>query len=218
MKIKNAGIGIAALTLALLAASPTNAASLVYTLDRADNLPDGSGYVQVMISDGMSGAIDFEVRLLPALDGMLRSDAGLSMFSFNVNPGSSSFWKDITGLPDNWKARHGSRTPFGIFDIRLTGKHDAVTDVLRFSVVGVDGDSIQDYVSLSFGPAREGHSFFAAKVVGMELAGNARSATFASATEPTLVPLPATLWLFSSSLGIAGVFSGRRHGGRRSHG
>ena len=196
-------IGSASLALALLACAQANAASIVYTLDRADGLPDGNSYVQVTVSDGAAGAIDFEVRLLPALDGMLTPDAGLRVFSFNVAPGSDAYWKNISGLPEDWKARHGTRTPFGIFDIRVFGKQDAVTDVLTFSIDGVDGDTIQDYASLSFGPAPEGHSFFAARV----MEGVPDSTTFGTLGEASSVPLPPALWLLGSAMGMMGVFS-----------
>ena len=66
----------AGLLVGLSFASSSQAASISYFLDQSDKLADGTNYLQVTISDGANGAIDFTVTALqPLLD--LAADEGL---------------------------------------------------------------------------------------------------------------------------------------------
>ena len=56
----------ALLMLGLATAGNASAASLSYVLDQSGSMADNVGYLQVTISDGLDGAIDFAVRLLEA--------------------------------------------------------------------------------------------------------------------------------------------------------
>ena len=53
----------ALLMLGLATAGNASAASLSYVLDQSGSMADNVGYLQVTISDGLDGAIDFAVRL-----------------------------------------------------------------------------------------------------------------------------------------------------------
>ncbi len=43
---------------------PITTASVTYILDQSNSMADDIGYLEVKISDGASGAIDFVVRML----------------------------------------------------------------------------------------------------------------------------------------------------------
>src|SRR5690606_30227476 len=83
---------MAALSLvALLATAPAQAASVSYYLDQSDVLPDGTNWLQVTISDGIDGAVDFTVQILqPLKDLIANCDIGITKFAFNVVEGVNS--------------------------------------------------------------------------------------------------------------------------------
>jgi hypothetical protein len=203
---KTATSAVSLLMLGLAATSTTHAASLSYILDQSGSMPDGTGYLQVTISDGLAGSIDFNVRLLQPLIDVAGGKFGIQKFSFNLVPGASASAADVTGLPEQWKARNGGRLDgFGQFDVSLKGNGDNRVDELNFSITGVDADVLLDYVSLSTGHVADEHALFAAAVHGLDVAGvrNVGSrATFGASAQAALVPAPAAAWLLASGLGL----------------
>lgn len=194
--------GIAA---GLLTAGTAGAASVSYILDSSDRLPAGQPYVEVTISDGADGAIDFVVKTLDALNDVAGNKFGIQRFALNVN-GPATAW-DVTGLPEKWKVQDGQRVSgFGFFDIVLRGPGNHRTDELRFSIDGVDGDTPLDYALKSVGKARFGNSLFAARLGDFDfIDGNHR---IRNATA-SVVPLPASAWLLASGLGLAALLRRR---------
>jgi hypothetical protein len=196
-------------------AAPAGAASLTYTLDRAIGIPDGNATVQVTLTDGASGGVDFDVTLLAGSEP-LPDGAGITEFAFNIAPGADVWFRDITGLEAGWKAKPRARNGFGLFDAAVRAKQATlpVTN-LQFSVRPDDGTSVSlaDLVSLSIGRAPEGHSLFSARLAGMEdgIVGASR-VLLGGPSGATVVPLPASLWLLASALGMVGVMKRRLHG------
>lgn len=202
-------LALAALGLAV--AGPASAASLAYVLDQSDRMPDGPGYLQVTISDGLDGAIDFSVRALAPLLDVAGARFGIQKFSFNLAPGTSAAAVDVTGLPDGWRARNGgSLGGFGRFDVAVKGNGTNRVDELAFSVTGVDGDVLTDYISLSTGHVDGAHAFFAARIYGVDIDGVGRQVDFGGSALATVVPAPATLWLLGSAAGSLVAFRRRR--------
>jgi hypothetical protein len=190
--------------LGLASASNAPAASISYVLDQSDSMADGIGYLQVTISDGLSGAIDFVVQVLDPLREIAGDRFGIRKFSFNIAQGVKAGPVDVTGLPDKWRARKGGNLAgFGQFDVTLKGNGANRVDRLTFSITGVDSDVPMDYVSLSTGHVAGDHAFFVARVSGMDVAKPGRQASFGSGTAAaTVVPVPAAVWLFGSALGL----------------
>ncbi len=201
----------AALLLGLTTAGTTQAASISYILDQSSSMADDIGYLQVTISDGVSGAIDFAVRMLDPLMAVAGKKFGIQKFSFNLIPGAAAEADNVTGLPEGWNARNGGRLDgFGRFDVSLKGNGDSRVSNLNFSITGVDGDQLLDYVSLSTGHVKDEHAFFAANVHGLAVASSGSQATFGGTAATTVVPVPAAIWLLSSGLGLLSCFTRRR--------
>lgn len=193
----------------LLAAAPAHSATLIVTLDDADNLADNTGYVQVTVNDDTDGSVDFTVDALPALDSLGGANFGLTGFALNVAPGGDAEALDISGLPEGWTASDGARMDgFGRFDILLSGASNPQSS-LTFSIAGIDDDESFDYAIKSTGRAPEGHSRFAAEVAGLTAGGGAIVGGNGAVTDVPAVPLPATAWLFGS--GALLLLRWRRH-------
>jgi hypothetical protein len=197
----------------MLAAGSSHAASVSYTLDQSDVLPDGTGYLQVTISDGAEGAIDFSVQALQPLLDIAGGNFGIQAFAFNVIPGGDAEGASVGNLADGWIVRDQWRVaPFGRFDIKPYGGGDSDLSTLTFSILGIDGDTPEDYAILSTGSAPGGHQFFAAKVTGFDFCpegfepGSKKCKTkayFGGSTATNPIPLPAAAWLFVT--GFAGA-------------
>ena len=190
---------LAALLVGLLSVSTSQAESISYYLDQSNRLADGINYLLVTISDeGKDGTIDFTVEALQPLIDLAGSKFGIQMFGFNVVGGTGAEARNVSALPDNWRARNGGRMDgFGLFDITMqvtskghddsdktngrgheehgNGKglgHDGGLNLqqpLTFSITGVKFDELLSYVDLSTGYAPEGFSFFSARVTGLML-------------------------------------------------
>lgn len=203
--------------LAAFATGTVSAASVTWTLNQSNSLPDGPNYVQVTVEDGANGAVDFTVEALGPIAALAGDDFGFSSFAFNIAPGGDAEAHYVEIVDDGWKATDGgTMTGFGRFDILLKAKAEAdPSPVLSFSVVGLDFDEIADYASLSTGFATQGHAFFAAKLKGFLFAdgenGTVNQAFFAD-LDGTPVPLPATGWLF----GAAGLLIARMARARKT--
>lgn len=139
------------LGVAFAAALPAHAASVSYFLDQSNKLPDGTNYLQVMLTE-TAGGVDFLVQTLDPLNDVAGSNFGIQAFGFNF---TSNTLYEITGLPDHWRARSNKQmSEFGRYDIRLAGRGNSRTDKLNFSVSGVDLSDFDD--------------FFAARVAGFK--------------------------------------------------
>ena len=192
----------------LLCTGMVNAASLSVFLDQSERfplLPDGTNYLQVTVSDGIDGAIDFRVETLAPLQSLAGYNFGIQAFAFNLG-GSGAGLGNLV-LPDSWNAFSNENfSGFGDFDVVIKRGGVDRLDPLVFSIQGVAGDSIQDYLaSLSTGFAPEGNVLFSALVVGFD--GDRVGAKFGG---NTVVPIPAALWLMISGLGLLGCFRRRQ--------
>jgi hypothetical protein len=207
MSNNNVLAGVAAAT--LLAVAPAQAASVSYFMDLSNDLPDGTAYLQVTISDGTDGAIDFLVEVLGPLTDIAGGNFGIQKFAFNVADGFNVTAANITGLPSGWSLGNGQgqMSAFGSYDIVLQGKGNSRQDPLSFSITGIDGDSVLDYVALAGPNNNEGDSFFAAHVAGFNWSPSTTSAFFGGATA---VPVPATAWLLLSGIATLGWRARRR--------
>lgn len=213
----------AGLLVGLSFASSSQAASISYFLDQSDKLADGTNYVQVTISDGANGAIDFTVTALqPLLDLAAPGRFGITKFAFNVLPDVKVQRKnvDFTSLPKGWAyGQQQDMNGFGKYDrrLRVTSSKTPLTPSISFSIIGIDFDTIASYVELARNSV-EGPSFFSARVEGLNLGCDSlptgRSATRSTTCKPTdaffggvqtapAVPAPPALWLLGTA--IAGL-------------
>jgi hypothetical protein len=206
---------VSALLFGLTAAVQVQAASVSYLLDQSNRLADGPAYLQVTVSDGADGAIDFRVEALGPLTDTARWKFGIQRFAFNIAPEIAAEDISLSGLPKRWRVKDDRRMAgFGRFDIALLGNVSNRTDVLTFSIAGVDGDSVLDYVLTSAGTARDGRALYAAFVGGLGREyGRDKTPTTAGAAffgGSTVVPLPAAGWLLLTGLVAALRFARRR--------
>ena len=193
----------------MFVALPARAASVSFFLDQSNTLPDGTNYLSVMLTENVSGGVDFSVKTLDSLNDIAGRNFGIQKFGFSF---LDDTWGEISGLPDGWRIQSNRRMDgFGKFDIRLQGKGRNRTDELSFTV---DGVSLGDFGSL-----------MSAHVAGFEWCRTEErrynwcgdrfcttSAYFAGQMgslpppNPSAVPVPAALWLFGSGLvGLAAV-------------
>lgn len=205
----------------VLSTTGAQAASM-YVMDRSDHLPDGVGYLQVTIADGADGAIDFTVTPTQALLDRAGGDMEIRSFALNVAPELNLTAANFVGLPDKWSARGTTRLDgFGRFDFTLMGTGPGRIDTLTFSIVGIEGDTPLSYVNLSTGNAKEGNSFFAARI--RDLLGDrpcGPGGTCTSRAIPTAfvglvgetapIPLPTAAWLIAPGLGLLAPWVKRR--------
>ena len=211
-----------AITIAAMAtATSTHAAAVSYVLDQSNALANGVPYLQVTISDGASGAIDFDVQVLSSLDEIAGENFGIQAFAFNVAPGGDAEGANVSNLPDGWITRDGFRMAnYGFFDIKLYGGGNSRLSTLTFSVDGVDGDTVSDYAVLSTGNASGDQQMFSAHVGDFQSgceAGDKKCVTsaFFGGSSENAVPLPGAAWLFGAGLiGIVSRARQRRHAPR----
>lgn len=218
----------AGLLVGLSFASASQAASISYFLDQSDKLADGTNYLQVTISDGANGAIDFTVSALqPLLDIAASSGFGIVKFAFNVLPDVKVQQKniDFTSLPKGWVyGQQQDMNGFGRYDrrLRITSAKTPRTPSIAFSITGIDFDTIASYVELARNSS-EGPSFFSARVEGLNLPcaqPSSRSTRNSTVCRPTdaffggvqAVPAPPAIWLLGTA--VAGL-AVRRFRGRK---
>jgi len=185
----------------LLASTSAMAAGVTYILDNSNsaaNFPDGTGYLQVTLMDISGGRTELTVQTLEPLNSLAGSNFGIQGFSFNLN-GLSFDSSTVLSLPDGWQV-YGDRqhSGFGRFDVSVLGRGNSRTDMLTLILNG----SVSNFIGLSGGTAGQGNELFAAHVAGMQ--GPIGSAHFGGSAPA--VPLPASVWLFLSGLGLLGFF------------
>jgi hypothetical protein len=302
-------MAVAVMTLVGLAGQ-ASAASVSFVLDRSTQqaaFPDGGNYMQVTISDGANGAIDFQVETLPDLQDNAGNEGPADITAFSFNFGNSGASINNIVAPEGWEvigqplnlisasatggsifdrmagrinqlhqavayqnvgskirgrsrmggSRMGSvrellqkkassldidiaslKASMGMFQQRLRtsvvpgtdigqfGEFDANLligsgeeyDPLMFSIIGVDGDTINDYAStLSSGIAMRGNTLFAAQIEGLSVCSRANeeearvcidNAAFGGST--TVVPLPPAMALMFSGLAMLGSIAATR--------
>jgi hypothetical protein len=212
--------GLAGFAAALIGLSgAANAASVGFFLDQSNRLPDGTNYLEVTIADGVDGAIDFTVSLLEPLTDADARGLGIHEFNFNIVSDIDTSGANIVGLPDGWRVSENRRQDgFGIFDIQVSAGVAKRVDELTFSIVGIEGDSPEDYAALSRW-ATATTEFFGARVWGFEIflprpcrnggcdngmawmsEGQVPVQPWASFGGSLAVPLPPVAWLFLSGL------------------
>lgn len=194
-------------SIAFLASNTAQAASITYTLDKSNvtgAFPDGAAYLQVTLTDISGDRTELTVETLDALNSIAGSNFGIQRFSFNLS-GLTLDDSTVASLPDRWRIS-GPRqhSGFGNFDVTLQGDGRSRTDLLTVILNG----SVTDFNALSGGNAGLGNSVFAAHVAGFDANGKPGSAQFGGSAPP--VPLPASIWLFLSGLGLLGFFKSRQ--------
>ena len=208
----------------LLGAAPAQAASVSYFLDQSNHLPDGTNYMKVSIDDeSQAGAINFHIQTLETLADLACDKFGILKFGFN---GEEIGKDNILGLPDGWKIKHDKKMDgFGKFENVLIVKKRDIVDSLSFSIIGIDGDSINSYTGSHDGGDGV---FFSAFVGGIERykyfehkkwygkwhanhCHRCSKGDYIGGGELAPVPVPGALWLFGSGLvGVFGLGSRRR--------
>lgn len=203
---------------AAFGAASASAASVSYFLDQSNDLPDGTNYLKVTVSDGMAGLIDFTVETLSPLTGIAGPNFGIEVFGFNSTLASLPSDSAIVNLPAGWT---GNVVPppnvgdgFGQFEFEVNGTGSTRQTTLTFSV-DVAGDTVLDYYELSGGVAGEGNAQFAALVGGFDTqsctSGPCASAWFAGGPP---IPEAETYAMMLAGLGLVG-FAARRRLGKR---
>jgi len=198
------------LLLGLCFSASAQADSISFFLDQSDTLDDGINYLQVTVSDGAAGDIDFSVAVLSdAFDTAGTSNFGMQTFSFNYDASLSISAANIVNVdPSSWNIVEDKNAGggFGKFEFQLKGNGSTRTELLTFSISGVSGDTVYDYAL----GATATSEFFAAHVAGFNTTNGVTSAQFAGST-PAVVPVPAAVWLFGSGLlALSGVARRRR--------
>lgn len=203
--ISLAGALILALSSTMMLPVTASAASLstfLTTSNESSVFPSGTDYLQVTVSDGAAGAIDFLVETTPALRDLADSNFGIQSFSFNFAGGEIT--ADNLVLPDGWRVKGGNEAHsiFGNFDLTVQGTGRTRKDPLSFSILGISGDTPEDYLS----ELSSRSTLFAAHVAGFTLEGRPLSRnsgiTSAQFGGGSVVPIPAAAWLMLSGLGV----------------
>lgn len=179
--------------MAMALASQSSATTVSYILDQSNALPDGVDYVSVMMSDDISGQLDFWVETQSSLSDIAGTNFGIQSFAFDISDGSAAQpATDDFMLPERWRMKTGKRMgEAGRFDFRVSGRGNSRQDPLHFSVLGVGLEDIDSY--------------FAVRVAGFNYSDSISSAYFYGGTL-SQVPVPAAVWLFGSGLfGLIGV-------------
>jgi hypothetical protein len=208
------------LTLAIVASSiltaPAFASGVQVYLDKSNSnqkYPDGTNYLKVSISDGRDGNIDFRVETIDPLKQQMGNKSGLQSFSFNFGDSGAS-GKNIS-LPEGWSLEGGSgesvnHSIFGKFDVQVKGTGRNRKDALEFSIIGLDGDTPEDYITELSTKGRIA-SLFATHVAGYNgpegqhpfegLDIKVNNGHFGGSS---VVPIPAAAWLMFSGLAVLG--------------
>lgn len=183
----------------VFAAIQVNAATISYSLDLSNDLPDGINYAQVTITDSGDN-IDFIVEVNSSAFSDSGKNFGMQSFAFNYDNSLSLGTSNIGNLvPSSWDITSNANAGgnFGKFDFEIQGAGNSRATLLTFSIVDVAGDTILDYALGSDLKPASGE-YFAAHIAGFDETGGVTSAKFAGSTPA--VPVPAALLLFASGL------------------
>jgi hypothetical protein len=195
--------------LAAFGSAPASAVSVSYYLDQSNigSAPylDGQNFLQVTISDGAGGNIDFVVQTLAPLSGnMGPSNYGIDSFGFNT---TQNVLSSNISAPTGWSLlTTQNQDGFGNFtDVVNTNQGANRADPLMFSITGILNDTPMDYVMLSTGNAGEGNVYFAAHVAGFST--QVTSGYFGGSAP---VPEADTYAMLLAGLGLVGFAARRR--------
>ena len=201
------------LLISAMAVTKVQAASISYYLNQSNALPDGINYAQVTISDSTTtvGDIDFLVEVITSAFSVSEgANFGMQTFSFNYDAALSISDTNIINIdPSSWTISQNANAGggFGKFEFEPSGTGSSRTEVLLFSITGVNGDSPMSYAIGSTLHPNSGE-FFATHIAGFDLTEGVTSAQFAGSSP---VPVPAAAWLFASGLlGLVGYAKRRR--------
>jgi hypothetical protein len=146
-----------------------------------------------------AGDIEFTVQVLT--DAFTPGpNFGLQKFYFNAADGLGVTAGNIVAIDPAWSVVTGQNAGggFGKYSFGLVGAGDNRTEKLSFRISGVTGDSIASYALLSnLNPASS--EFFAAQI--NDFVGSEGGAKYAGSD---VVPIPASVWLMGSALGMLG--------------
>ena len=206
MIIKRLPIVFTAVTIAILLSLPAQAAMVSYYLDLNNRgLPDNN-YLQVTISEN-GDDIDFLVEVLGDAFPHQGRNFGMDRFYFNFeNEDFRLRRSNIVNRDPFWGVRRYRRADgFGRYQIMMKGWGHSRTDMLTFSIVGIDGDTPEDYALMKDGRCGS-DEFFAAHIAGFY--GYGRGIHSAYVAGSSLVPIPGSVVLLSS--GLLGLIAIRR--------
>jgi hypothetical protein len=188
----------------LLVSGTANAASVSYFIDQSNDLPDNVNYLQVTISDGLAGNIDFSVALLAGAFPAPLPNFGVQAFFFNYDQSLSVDMTNIINFdPASWGISEDQNAGGGIgkFQFEVVATGSTRTSLLTFSIAGVTGDTVNSYAMGNPGAAGS-DEFFAAHAANNDGPGKSKISRFASSTVAFIlpVPIPAAAYLFGSAL------------------
>jgi len=213
MNVKHLHTGAALSLLAVFSTAPAFGASVSYFLDQSNDLTDGTNYLQVTISDGIGGLIDFSVETLAPLNSIAGTNFGIQTFDFNTTLATLPADSALVNLPTGWSGNvappPNTADGFGQFEFEVSNGGSNRQTTLTFSV-DVAGDTINDYYELSSGTAGQGNVQYAAHVAGFTtqscISGPCTSAWFGGGAP---VPEADTYAMLLAGLGLVG-FAARR--------
>lgn len=163
--IRRAATGVA---MGLVVSGTAAASSVSYFLDDSNvsQFASGTNYLQVTITDDPNGDINFLVTPLSPLTSIADSNFGIDKFAFNGPEGTATVLTQQNIGELDWSLNKNKNVSiYRVFDNRLSGKGKDRTTSLSFSIIDVDGDSVESYASA----IENGSIFFAAHVAGFSL-------------------------------------------------
>lgn len=202
-----------------------NAASVSFYLDQTNldplsgtSLVDGTNFLMVTIDDeGTAGDINLTVQTLSPLSDLAGNNFGIQSFAFNtlIDPGFYDENSSFAGIPSNWSTNvippTNQEDGFGRFDISMSDGGTQRVEALNFSISGIVGDTIADYLELSLNGGGstppQGSVYFTAHIAGFD-DGNGNTSAFFGGMTP--VPVPAAFILLLSALGGLTFFKSRK--------
>lgn len=191
----------------MLASMQVNAASLSYFLNESTGPMDGTNVAKVTIADSIDFAGDIEFTVEVLADAFAGGpNFGLQSFYFNAADSLGVTAGNLVDISPAWSVDVGANVGggFGKYDFGLAGGGSR-TELLNFRITGVTGDSISSYALLSsLNPGST--EFFAAQIVG------SRGGAGAKYGGSDVVPIPASVWLMGSALGMLGWMKRKQTG------